>query len=206
MCFVLLSPGAVHFSFMYEMFLAVYSEQRKPSHPLCALASSVAQTPIIPRWRSALCTHSAGSFFQSNILLSAGSELLWWAPSSREKDVCSVNQKWQFTTVLWDGEGKKGKWSWTLHYGGTVVSHYSPRNPDLQFFANECQLSCSQGFVWRWGQDFLNALSRRKASLCFYCRTGRGERNSSILVCSLCHVRVAFPVSSWEEFINRYFY
>lgn len=124
--------------------------------------------------------------YQSSIFLSAGSELLWWAPSSREKDICSVNQKWQFITVLWDREGKRGKWSWTLHYGGTVVSHYSPRNPDLQFFANECQLCCPSGFVWRWRQDSLNALGRRKASFCFYCGSGRGEGSSFILFFVLC--------------------
>lgn len=135
MCFILLNPVAVYFSLIYEVFIAVYSELRKSFHPVCALASLIAQTPVIPRWRWALCTRSAGSFYQSNILLSAGCELLWWAPSSREKDVCSVNQKWQFITVLWDGEGQRGKWSWTVHYGGTVVSYYSPRNPDLQFFA-----------------------------------------------------------------------
>lgn len=197
MCLILLSPGAVYFSFIYRMYIAVYSEQRKPSHPDCSLAFSINQTPDIPRWRSALCTHSAGSFYQSNIFLGAGSELLWWAPSSREKDICSVNQKWQFITVLCDREGKRGKWSWTLYYGGTVVSHYSPRNLDQQFFANECQLCCLY---------FLNALGRRKASLCFYCGSGRGERSSFILFCSLCHVQVAFPASSWEEFINLYVY
>lgn len=186
--------------------LLLFILNKRVTHAFCALASSIAQTPIIPRWRSALCTHSAGSFYQSNILLSAGSELLWWAPSSREKDVWSVNQKWHFITVLWDREGKRGKWSWTLHYGGTVVSHYSPSNPDLQFFANECQLWCPQGFLWRWGQDCLNALGWRRACFCFYCWSGRGEGNSFILVCSLCHVQVAFPVSSWEEFINQYFY
>lgn len=191
MCLILLSPVAVYFSFIYRGYIAVYSGRRKPSRPVCALASSIAQTPNIPRWRSALCTHSAGSFHQSSIFLSAGSELLWWAPSSREKDICSemtvkLNQKWQFITVLWDREGKRGKWSWTLHYGGTVVSHYSPRNPNLQFFANECQLCCPSGFVWRWGQDSLNALGRRKASFCFYCGSGRGERSSFILFFVLC--------------------
>lgn len=185
MCLILLSPVAVYFFLIYKMFIAVYSELRKPVHPVCALASSIAQTPISPRWRSPLCTHSAGSFYRSNILLCAKSELLWWAPSSQEKDVCSVNQKWQFITVLWDREGKRGKWSWTIHYRGTVVSHYSPRNPDLQF---------------------LNALGWRRASFCFYCGSGRGERDSFILICSLCHVQVAFSVRSWEQFINHYFY
>lgn len=163
MCLILLGPVAVCFSLIYKKLIAVYSEWVKPSHPPCALASSRAQTPIIPRWRSALCTHSAGSSYQSDVLLSAGSELSWWAPSSREKEVWSVNQKWQFVI----GEGKRGEWSWTLHCGGTVVSHYSPRNPHLQLFANEWQLCCPQGSVWSWGQDGLNALGWRRAAFVF---------------------------------------
>lgn len=49
MCLILLSPGAVYFSFIYHMYIAVYSEQRKPSHPDCSLAFSINQTPDIPR-------------------------------------------------------------------------------------------------------------------------------------------------------------
>lgn len=129
---------------------------------VCALASSIAQ--LSPgegqHYAATVQVHFTRVIFYQVLDLSFCDE----RPLLGKKDICSVNQKWQFVTVLWDREGERGKWSWTLHYGGAVVSHYSPRNPDLQIFANECELLCPQGFVWRWGQDCLNALCWRRAS------------------------------------------
>lgn len=48
MCLILLSPATVHFSLICKMFNAVNCEQGKPSHPVCALASSIPKHQLSP--------------------------------------------------------------------------------------------------------------------------------------------------------------